>query len=207
MGDAGISGTTRGPGCGGRRCTPGRVRNARRESDNTVSVMSKLLTLGFPILLTLVSGVSPPAQAQPLFAETDVFVGGQDDVNTYRIPSLICTKSGTVLVFCEGRRDSNRDGSSTHLVLKRSLGNAGTIGIIYETGNTYDGVVEYYARLAFARFNLEGLTDGKDRLEKQGAFEHRKTNRIQSHARDRFSPNDARRSRDRTTADGTAFLP
>jgi sialidase-1 len=33
----------------------------------------------------------------------------------------------------------------------------GTIGVIYETGNTYDGIVEYYAQLAFARFNLEWL--------------------------------------------------
>jgi len=57
----------------------------------------------------------------PIFRETDVFVGGQDDINTYRIPSVICTKNGTVLVFCEGRRDNSQDGSPTHLVLKRSL--------------------------------------------------------------------------------------
>ena len=63
------------------------------------------------------------ARSEPLFQETDVFVGGQDDINTYRIPSLICTKKGTVLAFCEARRDSNTDGSPTDLVLKRSLGN------------------------------------------------------------------------------------
>jgi sialidase-1 len=63
--------------------------------------------------------------AEPLFEETEVFVGGQDDINTYRIPSLICTNNGTVLAFCEGRIDSNKDGSPTHLVLKRSLGNKG----------------------------------------------------------------------------------
>jgi Neuraminidase (sialidase) len=34
----------------------------------------------------------------------------------------------------------------------------GTIGVIYETGNSYAGVVEYYAKLALARFNLEWLT-------------------------------------------------
>jgi hypothetical protein len=33
-----------------------------------------------------------------------------------------------------------------------------TIGVIYETGNSYAGVVEYYAKLALARFNLEWLT-------------------------------------------------
>jgi len=63
--------------------------------------------------------------AGPRFEETEVFVGGQDNINTYRIPSVVCTRSGTVLVFCEGRRDSDVDGSPTHLVLKRSMGNAG----------------------------------------------------------------------------------
>ena len=40
----------------------------------------------------------------------------------------------------------------------------GTIGLVYETGNSHDDVVEYYSKISFARFNLEWLTDGKDRL-------------------------------------------
>ena len=68
----------------------------------------------------------PPIVRQPRFEETDVFVGGQDDINTYRIPSLVCTGRGTVLAFCEGRKDTNADRSPTHLVLKRSLGHTGT---------------------------------------------------------------------------------
>ena len=60
--------------------------------------------------------------AQPHFEETEVFVSGQDTINTYRIPSMISTRNGTVLVFCEGRRYSSDDGSPTDLVLKRSLG-------------------------------------------------------------------------------------
>jgi sialidase-1 len=62
--------------------------------------------------------------SEPLFEETDVFSGGQDDINTYRIPSVICTRKGTVLAFCEGRKDLSQDGSPTHLVLKRSTGNS-----------------------------------------------------------------------------------
>jgi sialidase-1 len=68
---------------------------------------------------------SPALSSESRFEETDVFVGGQDDIDTYRIPSLICTNSGTVLAFCEGRRDNSTDGSPTHLVLKRSIGNGG----------------------------------------------------------------------------------
>ncbi len=63
----------------------------------------------------------------PLFEETDVFIGGHDDINTYRIPSLVCTKKGTLLAFAEGRRDNNLDGSTTHLVLKRSLSNTNSM--------------------------------------------------------------------------------
>jgi sialidase-1 len=59
-----------------------------------------------------------------MFEETELFVGGQDDINTYRIPALICTKIGTVIAFCEGRANDSEDGSPTHLVLKRSTDNA-----------------------------------------------------------------------------------
>jgi sialidase-1 len=65
-------------------------------------------------------------RAQALFEQTDLFVGGQDDYNTYRIPALVCTKSGTLLAFSEGRKDNMMDGTPTDIVLKRSLGNAGT---------------------------------------------------------------------------------
>jgi hypothetical protein len=40
----------------------------------------------------------------------------------------------------------------------------GTIGILYEPGNVYGEIVEYYAMLAFARFNLAWLTDGQDKV-------------------------------------------
>jgi len=63
--------------------------------------------------------------SDPLFQETEVFVGGQDGINTYRIPAVVCTRKGTVLVFAEGRKDNDQDGSPTHLVSKRSLGNSG----------------------------------------------------------------------------------
>ena len=77
------------------------------------------------VLLILALAVTPSVARPPLFEETDVFVGGQDNINTYRIPSVACTAQGTVLVFCEARKDNNTDGSPTDLVLKRSLGNAG----------------------------------------------------------------------------------
>ena len=62
-------------------------------------------------------------RAQALFEKTDLFVGGQDDYNTFRGPTLLCTKKGTVLAFAEGKHDGAVDGAGSDLVLKRSLGN------------------------------------------------------------------------------------
>lgn len=76
------------------------------------------------LCLTLLTGAAV-LRSQPRIEETYLFVGGQDDVNTYRIPSLICTKSGTVLAFAEGRFEKGDDGAPTHLVMKRSAGNNG----------------------------------------------------------------------------------
>ncbi|MFQ5810826.1 MAG: exo-alpha-sialidase, partial [Armatimonadota bacterium] len=52
---------------------------------------------------------------------TDVFVSGEDGYHTYRIPSVITTLKGTLLAFCEGRKESRRDQSPTDMVLKRSF--------------------------------------------------------------------------------------
>ena len=43
----------------------------------------------------------------PIFEEMPLFVGGLDNINTYRIPSVICTAGGTVLAFAEGRLNNN----------------------------------------------------------------------------------------------------
>ena len=49
-----------------------------------------------------------------------VFNSGDDDVNSYRIPSIVTATDGSLLVFCEARRESWRDKSRTDIVLKRS---------------------------------------------------------------------------------------
>jgi len=52
---------------------------------------------------------------------TDVFLGGEEGYHTYRIPSVITTLNGTLLAFCEGRRESGRDQSPTDMMLRRSF--------------------------------------------------------------------------------------
>lgn len=51
---------------------------------------------------------------------TDVFVSGEGGYHTYRIPSVVVTKAGTVLAFCEGRKNSRSDAGDIDLLLRRS---------------------------------------------------------------------------------------
>lgn len=57
--------------------------------------------------------------AEPFFSQQDLFISGHDDVNIYRIPSLMVSPQGTLLAFCEARQGD--DGDPTDLVLKRSV--------------------------------------------------------------------------------------
>jgi sialidase-1 len=52
--------------------------------------------------------------------QSDIFVDGTDGYFAYRIPSLIVTKAGTLLAFCEGRKNNRADAGDIDLLLKRS---------------------------------------------------------------------------------------
>ncbi|GMU21927.1 MAG: hypothetical protein AMXMBFR13_20150 [Phycisphaerae bacterium] len=75
-----------------------------------VVVMASLLVLGAPAV----------SAEQPTCERTDVFIGGQDGYHTYRIPALAVSAKGTVLAFCEGRKNSPRDDGDIDLLVKRS---------------------------------------------------------------------------------------
>jgi sialidase-1 len=82
--------------------------------------MKGLTWIIWPVLLTGVTqGASQSADAQP--KQYDVFVSGSDGYHTYRIPSLLVTKKGTLLAFCEGRRNSRSDSGDIDLLCKRSV--------------------------------------------------------------------------------------
>lgn len=57
--------------------------------------------------------------AEPFFDQKHLFISGIDDVNIYRVPTLVVSPKGTILAFCEGR--DGDDGDPTDLVLKRSV--------------------------------------------------------------------------------------
>jgi sialidase-1 len=58
--------------------------------------------------------------------QVEVFVSGEGGYHTYRIPALIATKKGTLLAFCEGRKNSGGDSGDIDVVLKRSFDNGRT---------------------------------------------------------------------------------
>ncbi|GIW80641.1 MAG: sialidase [Gemmatales bacterium] len=67
----------------------------------------------------------------------DVFVGGKEGYHTFRIPALVVSKKGTLLAFCEGRKNNRRDHGDIDLVLKRSSDNGKTwskLEVVYEEG-------------------------------------------------------------------------
>lgn len=75
----------------------------------------------FPILgLLLGLAILRPALAAPVFEQSSLWTGGREGYHTFRIPSLLVTKEGTVLAFCEGRKTSSGDHGDVDLVMKRS---------------------------------------------------------------------------------------
>lgn len=70
--------------------------------------------------------------------KTTVFNAGDDGIDSYRIPSLVTTKSGTLLLFAEARKFSSTDKTPTDIAVKRSVDNGKTwsgIKILTQAGN------------------------------------------------------------------------
>ena len=73
-----------------------------------------------PILISLALSAVSVAEAFPPIEQTPIFVSGQEGYHTYRIPSLIATRKGALLAFCEGRKSSSGDSGDIDLLLRRS---------------------------------------------------------------------------------------
>lgn len=78
-----------------------------------------LRLLNVSLLFVLLSSVMSTMAAEP--TQQAVFTAGQDGYHTYRIPSVIVTKKGVVLAFCEARKGGRGDAGDIDLVMKRSL--------------------------------------------------------------------------------------
>lgn len=81
--------------------------------------MLKVIT--WPTLLIVLSLNAGILFASEPFEQLDVFVGGKGGFHTYRVTSLITSKNGTLLAFCEGRKTSRIDDGDNDLLLRRSI--------------------------------------------------------------------------------------
>ena len=90
------------------------------------------LTATFFLLATVAGSIPAadagggPAAAEP--DETVVFEAGRDGYHTFRIPAVIAGANGTLLAFCEGRRNGTSDNGDIDTVLRRSTDGGATWG-------------------------------------------------------------------------------
>jgi sialidase-1 len=61
--------------------------------------------------------------AAPANPQAVVYRAGEGGYSTYRIPALVTTAKGTLLAFCEGRRNSASDAGDIDVLLRRSFDN------------------------------------------------------------------------------------
>lgn len=71
--------------------------------------------------LALTTLVPPTAAAPPLLEKTDLFEAGREGYALYRIPTLVVTKQGTLLAFCEARKTGKSDWDTIDLLVRRSV--------------------------------------------------------------------------------------
>ena len=75
-------------------------------------------TLAFLFIFHFIGCASGPQT--PFLNETVIFTSGTEGYDTFRIPSVIVTPHGTILAFCEGRKESRSDTGDIDIVLRRS---------------------------------------------------------------------------------------
>jgi sialidase-1 len=104
-----------------------------------VTAFAFVLALG---LATETAGQKPNRTGDVALDEQPVFTAGEGGYHTYRIPSLIVTKEGTLLAFCEGRKSGRGDAGDIDLLLRRSTDGGKTWGkmeVVWDDGTNTCG--------------------------------------------------------------------
>lgn len=77
----------------------------------------------FAILLSGTTGgrVLAVEQIGAFLEKSDVFAAGMNGIAAYRIPGVVVTPKGTVLAYCEARKNSRKDYGEIEVHLRRSV--------------------------------------------------------------------------------------
>ena len=92
----------------------------------------RCISLFLLVCTILMVGCSKPSEL-PL--KTDLFVSGEGDYAFYRIPGIVVTTEGTILAYCEARRDSKHDWSTLDVLMRRSTDGGETWSEPYVVSN------------------------------------------------------------------------
>lgn len=129
-------------------------------------------------------GASEPAGAPPPTPPTGdpLFVSGQNGYHTYRIPALAVTTRGTVLAFCEGRKNSASDTGDIDLLVRRSTDHGASWSepkaVWDDAGNTCGNPCAVVDRDTGAIWLLSTWNRGEDRESQIIARASRDTRRV-----------------------------
>ena len=72
------------------------------------------------VTLLLAGTFALSAKDEDVVQRKDIFSRKTDGYHTYRIPTMVVTAKGTILVFVEGRKTHRRDHGDVDLLMKRS---------------------------------------------------------------------------------------
>lgn len=102
------------------------------------SLIVIFLVIGLPLKAYSKLKICETSDKTDTIQKTTVFSAGEDGIDSYRIPSLVTSRDGTLLLFTEARKLSSTDKTPTDIALKRSVDNGETwsdIKILTQSGN------------------------------------------------------------------------
>src|SRR5687767_10881265 len=82
----------------------------RRQMNNRIVAIIMLLSCAACV------GACAAADVQKI----DLFMAGEGGYASYRIPGIVATKKGTLLAYCEARKNSAADWGQIDVVMRRS---------------------------------------------------------------------------------------
>ena len=138
--------------------------------------------------LAVLAGACCLRAAEPFIEKVDLFEARKGGYHTYRIPGVVVTKNGTVLAFCEARKDGTGDWVDIDILMRRSTDGGRTWSgptVMADAGELpthnaaaivdHEGTIHFlncvnYARAFYRKSTDDGLTFSES-VEIAGTFE------------------------------------
>ena len=100
-------------------CSPRKTRY--RKTGNRKMNLPRNHSVKTSIAIICLFLFSVASAAEPLRETSDVFPPGFNGIARYRIPGIVVTQKGTVLAYCEARRNNSSDWGEIEIHLRRSI--------------------------------------------------------------------------------------